>query len=125
MVSRSKRPLRKPPWNPGVQQLIQGKRESGKPMDFENLKRGFRGWQERGYLPHRDEPGLIQFVTFRLVDAFPAELRSEWKAILEIETERERRRELEAYLDKGRGDCYLRRPEVAQIVEDSLRFFHR
>src|SRR2546425_1325056 len=124
MVSRSKRPLRKPPWNPGVQQLIQGKRESGKPMDFENLKRGFRGWQERGYLPHRDEPGLIQFVTFRLADAFPTALRSEWQGLLKIEDDRKRRIELEAYLDKGRGDCHLRRPDIAGLVESSLLFRH-
>jgi len=31
---------------------------------------------------------------------------------------------LEAYLDKGRGDCYLRRPEIATLVQDSLQFGH-
>jgi REP element-mobilizing transposase RayT len=31
---------------------------------------------------------------------------------------------LESYLDKGRGECHLRRPEIAQLVEDAMRFFH-
>lgn len=85
---------------------------------------GFRGWYERGYLPHRDEPGLVQFVTFRLADSFPVSLRSEWSALLEIEDDRERRRQLENYLDKGRGECHLQRSEVAGIVEDAIRFYH-
>ena len=62
--------------------------------------RGFRGWNERGYLPHRDEPGLTQFVTFHLADSFPAALRSEWEAVLQVEDDRERRLQIEKYLDK-------------------------
>jgi REP element-mobilizing transposase RayT len=85
---------------------------------------GFRGWHERGYLPHRDELGLTQFVTFRLADSFPEALRSEWAHLWKIEDDRERRTQLEAYLDKGRGSAYLRRPEIARLVEDALRFFH-
>jgi putative transposase len=90
----------------------------------DEIDRGFLGWHENGYLPHRDEPGLIQFVTFRLVDAFPAELRSEWEALLKIEDDRTRRIELEAYLDKGRGECHLRRADIAAEVEGSLLFRH-
>ncbi len=86
--------------------------------------KGFRGWHERGYLPHRDEPGLTQFVTFRLQDSFPESLRSEWEHLLRIEDDRERRTELEAYLDRGRGECQLRQPRIAQLVEDALRFYH-
>ena len=85
---------------------------------------GFRGWHEHGYLPHRDEPGLTQFVTFRLADSFPAALRSEWEALWKIEDVREQRKELEAYLDKGQGECHLRRPDLAKLAEDTLRFFH-
>jgi REP element-mobilizing transposase RayT len=88
------------------------------------LKRGFLGWHENGYLPHRDEPGLIQFVTFRLADALPEELRGEWETLLTIENDRQRQLELEAYLDKGRGDSHLRRSDIAKVVEDSLRFRH-
>ena len=86
--------------------------------------KGFRGWHERGYLPHRDEPGLTQFVTFRLLDSFPEGLRSEWEHLLAIEDDRKRRTELEAYLDRGRGECHLRVPKVARLVEDALKFFH-
>ena len=113
-----------PPFNPGVRDLVRGKREWSDPLSQETLKRGFLGWHENGYLPHRDEPGLVQFVTFRLADAFPEELRTEWEGLLAIEEDRQRHLELEAYLDKGRGECHLRRADIAKLVEDSLRFRH-
>ncbi len=116
--------LPSPPYNPGVRDLVMGKRAGSRPLPQDDVKRGFLGWHESGYLPHRDEPGLVQFVTFRLADAFPAELRSEWAALLEIEDDRKRRTELEAHLDKGRGECHLRRADVAAIVEGSLLFRH-
>ena len=84
--------------------------------------KGFKGWHERGYLPHRDEPGLTQFVTFQLLDAFPAALRSEWAALLAVEDQREQRKKLESRLDRGQGECCLRRPELAKLVEGALRF---
>ncbi len=113
--------LPRPPYNPGVRELVRQKRKWSRPLSQEDIENGFRGWHESGYLPHRDEPGLVQFVTFRLADAFPAELRWEWQSLLRIEDDRKRRIELEAYLDKGRGRCYLRQPEIARLVEDSLR----
>ena len=116
--------LPSPPCNPGVRELVRGKREWSIPLAQEDVERGFLGWHENGYLPHRDEPGLIQFVTFRLADAFPEELRSEWESLLKIENDRKRRIEMEAYLDKGRGACHLKRPDIAKIVEDSFHFRH-
>lgn len=116
--------LPKPPYNPGVWELVKGKRRWSVPLTDEEIKRGFQGWHENGYLPHRDHPGLVQFVTFRLADAFPADLRAEWEHLLKIEDDRKRRIALEQYLDLGRGTCYLRRPEIAKIVEDSLLFRH-
>ena len=80
-----------PPHNPGVRELVSNKRQWSAPVNREDAMRGFRGWNERGYLPHRDEPGLIQFVTFHLADSFPAALRSEWEAVLQVEDDRERR----------------------------------
>ena len=112
--------LPSPPCNPGVRDLVEGKRAGLRPLGRDEIERGFQGWHENGYLPHRDEPGLVQFVTFRLADSFPAELRSEWESLLKIEDDRKRRIELEAYLDKGRGECHLRRPDIAALVEDSL-----
>lgn len=90
---------------------------------YPTLKRGFRGWNERGYLPHRDEPGLTQFVTFRPADSFPESPRSEWEHFAKTEDDRERRAALEAYLDIGRSECHLRRADGAQLVENNFRQF--
>jgi len=113
-----------PPYNPGVRELVSAKRQRSSPPLQADAKRGFRGWHERGYLPHREEPGLIQFVTFHLADSFPVSLRAEWEAMLKIEDSRERRRQLEAYLDHGRGECSLRRSDIAQVMEQALRYYH-
>lgn len=112
-----------PPYNSGVRDLVEGKRRWSSSLKIEDQKRGFRGWHERGYLPHRDEPGLTQFVTFHLADCFPETLRSEWAYFAKLENDGERRKQVEAYLDKGRGQCYLRRPEIAGLVEDNFRRF--
>jgi REP element-mobilizing transposase RayT len=116
--------LPRPPFNPGVRDIVEGKQAWSRPLVKDEIERGFLGWHENGYLPHRDEPGLVQFVTFRLADAFPNELRSEWEGFLKIEDDRKRRIELEAYLDRGRGECHLRRPEVAKLMEGALLFRH-
>jgi len=113
-----------PPHNSGVRDLVEAKTAGSHPLTQSDRKLGFLGWHENGYLPHRDEPGLVQFVTFRLADAFPAELRSEWETLLKIEDDRKRHTELEAYLDQGRGACHLRRADIAAMVEGSLRFRH-
>ncbi len=116
--------MNKPPHNPGVRDLVEGKRQGHYRQTAEDGRRGFRGWHERGYLPHFDAPGITQFVTFRLADSFPASRRSEWAALLEIEDDRERQKKLEAYLDLRHGENYLRRPDMAQLIESALLFFH-
>jgi putative transposase len=113
-----------PPNNPDVRKLVDGLREWSEPLAQPDIEHGFLGWHEHGYLPHRDEPGLVQFVTFRLADAFPVALRAEWERLLKIENDRQRRIELEAYLDLGRGECRLRQPEIAAVIENSLKFRH-
>jgi REP element-mobilizing transposase RayT len=113
-----------PPHNPGVRELVTGKRQWSAPLKHEDAKLGFQSWHERGFLPHRDEPGLTQFVTFHLADSFPATLRSEWEAMLQVEDDSERRLQLENYLDQGRGGCLLRQPEIARIIEGAFRFHH-
>src|SRR3954463_16765406 len=110
MISKAPRRI---PYNPGVRDLVRNKRAVATPLLPDAIDRGFLGWHENGYLPHRDEPGLIQFVTFRLADAFPEELRSEWESLLKIENDRTRRIQLEDYLHRGRGKCHLRRAEIA------------
>lgn len=81
---------------------------------------GFRGWHTRGYLPHFDKPGLVQMVTYRLVDAMPRERRAEWESVLELKDKREKHRRIEAYLDAGHGSCILRQARVAAIVQENL-----
>jgi REP element-mobilizing transposase RayT len=103
---------------------VQGKRAGSKPLDVASRESSFKGWHERGYLPHRDESGLVQFVTFHLADAFPAVLRAEWGHLAAIEDDQKRRAQIEAYLDKGRGEGLLSRPAIARLVEEAIRFNH-
>ena len=123
-MSETPQPSRKgPPHRPEVRRLVDQQRQVSPEPTREELLIGFQGWSERGYLPHRDEPGLTQFVTFRLADSFPAELRDEWETLLKIEDSRERRVQLEAWLDRGHGICHLRDQRLAQLVADALRKF--
>jgi hypothetical protein len=41
------------------------------------------GWRSSGYIPHFDQPNLIQLITSRLNDAVPGELVKQWKTELE------------------------------------------
>jgi putative transposase len=112
-----------PPHHPEVRKVVRRQREVSQNPTPEEQIAGFRGWNERGYVPHRDEPGLTQFVTFRLADSFPAELRDEWEKLLKIEDDRERRTQLETWLDLGHGTCHLRDERIAQLVAEALRKF--
>jgi REP-associated tyrosine transposase len=112
-----------PPYNPGLHRLVEGKLAGSEPLDPEAQAQGFSGWHQRGYLPHRDAPGLTQFVTFRLRDSLPVSRRAEWAALLRMEDDRKRRKQLEEYLDRGHGECSLRCPGVAALAEASLRHF--
>ena len=120
----SKRRPPGPPHNPDLREMVAGMRRWSSSPRQEESRQGYRGWNERGYLPHRDEPGLIQFVTFRLADCFPEASRSEWEHLWKIENDQERRAELESYLDRGRGECHLSRPGIAELVENAVRYFH-
>jgi REP element-mobilizing transposase RayT len=114
-------PLRNgPPRRPELRRLVERQRRGSQVLDIAEKRAGFKSWNERGYLPHRDEPGLTQFITFRLADSFPQELRHEWEGLLRIEDDRERRTQLEAWLDLGRGECCLREPRVAEMVANAL-----
>jgi len=115
------RPRSRPPGNIGLRRLIEAKRAGSAPLDPAMIRRGFRGWHERGYLPHYDRPYVTQIATFMLVDSFPVERRAEWEPILEEEDESLRRRKLEAWLDRGLGECWLLQPRVATLVEEKLR----
>jgi REP element-mobilizing transposase RayT len=108
------------------------------------------GVHYRGYLPHVKREGARYFVTFRLTDSLPRNVLLQFQAEraaslrrIGLESEiaavkggatnasasaieeihREYARKLERYLDRGAGDCWLRRGDLADIVAGSLRFF--
>jgi hypothetical protein len=78
---------------------------------------GPKGWHSRGYLPHFDSPETIQFVTFRLADSLPRQ------AIERIRMQEHVLQHLDHELDAGLGACWLRRSEIASLVENALFHF--
>lgn len=82
-----------------------------------------KGWYNPRFLPHYDAPGTIQAITFRLADSLPRSRRAEWEHLLAVEDKALRRRRLQVYLDKGYGNCWLRDPRIATMVETALHHF--
>ena len=107
------------PMKRSVQETIREKRQWHTPPDPETTKLGFRGWHARGYLPHFDATGVRQMLNYRLDDAMPATRRPEWAAMLEIKDDLKRLAKIEEYLDHGFGNCELRDPRAAQVVEEN------
>jgi putative DNA methylase len=106
-----------------IREFIREKREWTEPLSKREESLGFRGWHSRGYLPHFDAPGVVQMITYRLHDAMPASRRHEWAEQLKIGDERERRIKIEEYLDAGQGECHLRQPEIASVIQENLLRF--
>ena len=81
----------------------------------------------RTRLPHFEAGSLPQHICFRLADSLPQSLLQQWddelRRLPETERHNERRRRIETVLDQGRGECLLRRPEVAALARDALRHF--
>ncbi|WP_256091678.1 REP-associated tyrosine transposase [Candidatus Thiosymbion oneisti] len=84
-----------------------------------------KGWYSRNYLPHLDAPEIYQSVTFRLHDALPADVvrNLEEQVHSRYITDTQKRRRIETYMDAGYGACWLRQPEIAEIVQQSLWYF--
>ena len=84
-------------------------------------------WHSRGYLPHFDGGGLTQFLTFRLAGSLPAAKLAQWEEELKHLPENgrdvERRKRIEAWLDRPGADGWLRNERIARIVEDALLRF--
>ena len=80
-----------------------------------------KGWYSRGYLPHVDAPGVLQCLTFRLADSLPSEVRQ--RIAQEAHSEAARLKGLALALDAGYGQCWLRRDELAAVVEQALLHF--
>lgn len=89
-------------------------------------------------LPHWQQEGAVYFVTFRLADAVPHRLRTQWESereawlrihplpwSAEVECEYHTRFSgvIERWLDAGHGSCILRRHDCAEIVAEALRHF--
>jgi REP element-mobilizing transposase RayT len=117
LALKSPKPIRSTP----LKNLGFLKRERDWKPSIQELKHGFRGWHQRGYLPHFDAPDVTQFVTFHLDDSFPVSRRAEFAATLNEPGDSAKRKQLEAWLDRSYGDCWLRRQGVAEIIEKILR----
>src|SRR5205823_8854946 len=113
--------------NPGLERMHYGLRASGVPTDAPNPLRS--GIHSRDYLPHVKREGASYFITFRLADSLPQEVLLEFKRqqmeklralkddgpAAREEIDRDYQRQIERYLDRGAGECYLRRPEIAKM----------
>jgi putative DNA methylase len=84
-------------------------------------------WYARGYIPHFDGGEIPQFLTFRLFDSMPQTLLQQWREEAGTQGEKGKmifRRKVEKYLDRGYGECFLQEARVAEIVQNSLLFYH-
>lgn len=105
-------------------------------MDINRIRRKARGsfkthdgWSSRGYIPHYNLAGVIQFITIRLSDSLPqhvcAALQAELirlaanGAVPQV-IEQQWRKRTEALLDAGYGSCVLAREEVAEVIVKAL-----
>jgi putative transposase len=103
-----------------------------------------------GSLPHWYQPGVTYFITFRTDDSMPQEVADRWYRerddwlrrhgidpgsatwktrlgtlpdVAQREFNTTFSREWMAYLNQGRGECVLKRPELARVVTDNLLHF--
>jgi hypothetical protein len=53
------------------------------------------------------------------------EERGRFEVVREAAMERERRKKIELYLDRGAGACWLGDPRIADVACGALRFFDR
>ncbi|MEZ6141501.1 MAG: HsdR family type I site-specific deoxyribonuclease [Zavarzinella sp.] len=97
--------------------------------------------RQGAYLPHWTREGAVYAVTFRLGDSLPQSVLLAWKkerdAIVnrsiemnrQLTQEEERRidqlysEKIESHLDVGNGKCWMQQPEIAELVERSLKHF--
>jgi REP element-mobilizing transposase RayT len=90
-----------------------------------------RGWHSRGYLPHFDSAEVVQCIVFGLHDTVPTEIVEKWRRALLFPTDGSSspqranalRAKIDRYEDAGHGECWLREPRIAAIVESALLHF--
>ena len=121
---RMKPPQRQPSLTPS---FLPSSRAIGRVITGVESPEPHLGWYSRGYQPHWDHPGTLQSLNFRLADALPAMVVNRWKSELAGKAEDEAsailHERVEKYLDGGCGECWLRVPTIAQLVERALRHF--
>jgi REP element-mobilizing transposase RayT len=115
-------------------------------MDFleANPSPRLSGCYDRGYLPHVRAQGQSYFVTFRLEGTLPQEVLRQFQAerealLAKLASDRDDGQlspdalqrlfelfaeKIEAYLDAGRGECWLKQERIAHLVAAALKFFH-
>jgi REP element-mobilizing transposase RayT len=86
-----------------------------------------KGWYSRGYLPHFDGGETTQFITYRLADSLPQNVLKKWQNELGNNqiNDAEFRKNIEVYLDKGYGECYLNQQDIAEMIEENLLRFDK
>lgn len=107
-------------------------------LDKSHLTAGFH---TRNVLPHLKRAGGAYFVTFRLAETLPAEVLQQFKRERELimaqalaakrpltwreqeELFRWYSERVDAYLDAGHGECFLKQPAVADMAAGALKFF--
>src|SRR4051812_8027696 len=73
-------------------------------------------------LPHWHQPNATYFVTFRLADSLPVEVRERFEELRRL-NELEAFDWIERYLDAGNGSCLFKEQKYASIVASTLRYF--
>jgi REP element-mobilizing transposase RayT len=94
-------------------------------------KRQMPIWHCRGKFPHREYKPL-QFITYRLYDSVPQKVIDAWKEELAM-TEKilpndpkilELQKRIDKYEDVGFGQCFLKDPRIASMVQENLFHFN-
>src|SRR6185295_4011174 len=82
------------------------------------------GWHTRGYLPHFDGRAIPQSITLHLADAVPTKVIERWQRQLRDLSDKHKllimQQRIEKYLDQSYGECYLKEPAIANLVQESL-----
>lgn len=93
-------------------------------------------YRTRGYLPHLENRGSTYFITLRLAGTLPIEALNQIRDELKILRKERHDKKLNAfeeqrlkyletrksqdYLDKGLGECCLKEPAIAELVQEAV-----
>lgn len=97
-------------------------------IDYNFQPKGLKadlGCYDRGYIPHFDGGSIPQFLTFRLFDSVPRSVIEKLSEAVKEDGEEGQiryRKSLERYMDNGFGACFLKDPDIAVMVENSLKY---